>query len=68
MYEGGLFMQVDVSHRVLRTQTVRNRLAELAKKGGDLKTEAEKELLGINFLPKISHNCFNRLFFQAPAS
>ena len=45
-YEGGLLIQVDVSHRVLRTETVRDFLASLAKRGGDIKTEAEKALLG----------------------
>ena len=67
MYEGGLFVQVDVSHRVLRTETVRNFLAQLAKKGGDLKSEAEKALLGESFkltCRKVEVRVFS---FQGPA-
>ena len=46
-FEGGLLLQCDLSHRVLRTETVRDLLLSLRKRGGDLKTEAEKALLGV---------------------
>ena len=51
-YEGGLLLQCDVSHRVLRTESVRDLLTSLRKKGGDLKTEAEKALLGVSVLTR----------------
>ena len=51
-FEGGLFLQCDVSHRVLRTETVRDLLMSLKKRGGDLKTEAEKALLGASVLTR----------------
>ena len=51
-YEGGLLLQCDISHRVLRTETVRDALTTLKKKGGDLKTEAEKALLGVSILTR----------------
>ena len=51
-YEGGLLLQCDLSHRVLRTETVRDLLLSLRKKGGDLKTEAEKALLGVSVLTR----------------
>jgi len=55
-YEGGLLLQCDVSHRVLRTETVRDVLTMLRRKGGsDLKTAAEKELLGISVLTKYNN-------------
>lgn len=47
VYESGLHLQVDVAHRVLRTETVRDVLINLRKKNaGSLKEEAEKALLG----------------------
>jgi aubergine-like protein len=51
-YEGGLLLQCDISHRVLRTETVRDALTTLKKRGGDLKTEAEKALLGVSILTR----------------
>jgi len=55
-YEGGLLLQCDVSHRVLRTETVRDVLSLLKKRGGqDLQTAAEKELLGISVLTKYNN-------------
>ena len=51
-YEGGLLLQCDISHRVLRTETVRDALTALKKRGGDLKTEAEKALLGVSILTR----------------
>ena len=35
-YEGGLYLQIDVAHRVLRTETVRDALIRLKKKVGSL--------------------------------
>jgi len=54
-YEGGLLLQCDVSHRVLRTETVRDLLTTLKKKGGDLKIEAEKALLGASVLTRYNN-------------
>lgn len=54
-YEGGLLLQCDLSHRVLRTETVRDLLLSLRKKGGDLKTEAEKALLGVSVLTRYNN-------------
>jgi len=55
-YEGGLLLQCDVSHRVLRTETVRDVLTMLRKKGAaDLKSAAEKELLGVSVLTKYNN-------------
>lgn len=54
-YEGGLLLQCDVSHRVLRTESVRDLLTSLRKKGGDLKTEAEKALLGVSVLTRYNN-------------
>lgn len=51
-YEGGLQLQLDVSHRVLRTETVLNNLndimraAKLRGAQGDFKTDVEKALIG----------------------
>jgi len=54
-YEGGLLLQCDISHRVLRTETVRDALTALKKRGGDLKTEAEKALLGVSILTRYNN-------------
>jgi len=51
-YEGGLLLQIDVSHRVLRTETVRDLLVRLKSQGKDIKTEAEKALLGTSVLTR----------------
>ncbi len=51
-YEGGLFVQVDVGHRVLRTETVRDFIVSLGRRGGDIKSEAEKVLLGTSVLTR----------------
>lgn len=45
-------LQCDVSHRVLRTETVRDVLVALRKKGGDFKSESEKALLGVSVLTR----------------
>ena len=57
-YEGGLQLQVDISHRVLRTETVYDEMKSLTRGGAaDLKTEAEKALLGCVVLTR-SENVF----------
>lgn len=53
-FEGGLLLQCDVSHRVLRTETVRDQLTMLKKKG-DFKSEAEKALLGVSVLTRYNN-------------
>jgi len=57
-YEGGLLLQCDLSHRVLRTETVRDLLITLKKRGGDLKTEAEKALLGASILTRYNNTSY----------
>jgi len=54
-FEGGLLLQCDVSHRVLRTETVRDVLVALRKKGGDFKSESEKALLGVSVLTRYNN-------------
>ena len=52
-FEGGLLLQCDLSHRVLRTETVRDVLVKLGKQGGNLRTDAEKALLGSSVLTRL---------------
>ena len=49
VFEGGLYLQVDVANRVLRTETVRDAFMKL-KKGG-----------GANFKGQ-AHDMFSRIF------
>ena len=51
-YEGGLYLQLDISHRVLRTETVLDILTQLHKKGPDVISEAQKVLLGTSVLTR----------------
>lgn len=53
-YEGGLMLSIDVAHRVLRTQNVRDALVEIGKRAGKdgVKNAAEKELLGTSVVTK----------------
>jgi len=67
-YESGVLLQLDVSHRVLRTETVRDFLNGLVKKGiKDLKTEAEKGLLGTSVLTRYNNKSYkvDDIDFQA---
>lgn len=58
-FEGGLLLQCDVSHRVLRTETVRDLLIGLKKRGfSDIKSEAEKALLGISVLTRYNNKSY----------
>jgi aubergine-like protein len=57
-YEDGLFLQCDVSHRVLRTENVRDFLMNLNKKGGNIKVEAEKALLGTSVLTSYNNKTY----------
>jgi len=58
-YESGLLLQLDVSHRVLRTETVRDFLAGLKRRGvTDLKSEAEKSLLGTSVLTRYNNKSY----------
>jgi len=58
-YEGGLLLQLDVSHRVLRTETVRDFLGNMRKRGiTDLKSEAEKALLGTSVLTRYNNKSY----------
>jgi len=52
-FAGGLLLQLDISHRVLRTDTVYTLLADLTRrKVPDIKSEAEKLLLGESVLTR----------------
>ena len=56
VFEGGLYLQVDVASRVLRTDTVLDMLNNLAKtKKPTLKEEAEKALLGQSVVTKYNN-------------
>jgi len=58
-YENGVLLQLDVSHRVLRTETVRDFLNGLVKRGvQDLKSEAEKGLLGTSVLTRYNNKSY----------
>jgi len=58
-YEGGLMLQCDVSHRVLRTETVYDALKALEKTATkDLKTAAEKELLNAVVLTRYNNKLY----------
>jgi len=58
-YEGGLLLQLDVSHRVLRTETVRDFFANMRKRGiTDLKSESEKALLGTSVLTRYNNKSY----------
>lgn len=48
--ETGSMVCIDVSHRVLRTNTVMSQLSELQKRGGDVMGLAKKMLIGSNVL------------------
>jgi len=56
-YEGGLLLQCDVSHRVLRTESVRDLLLSLVKKD-NFKNEAEKALLGTSVLTSYNNKTY----------
>jgi len=58
-YEGGLLLQLDVSHRVLRSETVRDFLGNMRKRGiTDIKSEAEKALLGTSVLTRYNNKSY----------
>ena len=64
-YEGGLLLQADVAHRVLRTETARDLLVKIHKKcagGGSAaasaKQEAEKQLLGTSVLTRYNNKSY----------
>ena len=46
-YEGGLMLNLDVSHKVLRTQTAYELMRDIMKtKGADIQSQIRKGLLG----------------------
>lgn len=58
-YKGGLKLQCDVSHRVLRTETVRDLLVDLhQRKVANFKAEAEKQLLGSIILTRYNNKTY----------
>jgi len=54
-FEGGLLLQCDLSFRVLRNETVRDALVSIGKKGGDIRSESEKALLGASVLTRYNN-------------
>ena len=59
VYEGGLYLQLDVAHRVLRTETVRDAFVTLKKRGASsFKTEAEKTVLGQTVITKYNNKSY----------
>jgi aubergine-like protein len=59
VFEGGLQLQLDVAHRVLRTETVRDVFVSLRKKStGSLKEDAEKALLGSSIITRYNNKTY----------
>ena len=59
IYEGGLQLQVDVAHRVLRTETVRDIFVNLQKRSaGSFQNEAEKALLGATVITRYNNKSY----------
>ena len=56
-FEGGLYLQVDVANRVLRTETVHDIFKKL-KKGSNFKDEAEKALLGCSVITRYNNKSY----------
>eukprot|EP00095_Tigriopus_kingsejongensis_P011291 maker-scaffold14_size734282-snap-gene-2.24 protein:Tk11291 transcript:maker-scaffold14_size734282-snap-gene-2.24-mRNA-1 annotation:"piwi-like protein 1" len=57
-YEGGLQLQIDVSHRVLRKETAYDAIKAIAARKGDIKNEAEKGLLGATILTRYNNKTY----------
>jgi len=58
-YEGGLYLQVDVANRVLRTETVMDIFKKVKKtSGGNFKDECEKALLGSSVITKYNNHSY----------
>lgn len=59
-FEGGMLLQCDVVSRVVRTETVHDLLAAILKKQGaaNLKTEAEKALIGQSALTRYNNRSY----------
>lgn len=54
-FEGGLMLNIDLSHKVLRDETVINVMKTLAKRGGQFRDECFKELIGETVLTKYNN-------------
>lgn len=55
-YEGGLLLNLDIGHRVLRTETVKDFLTGLARRSTtNFKADAEKALLGTSILTRYNN-------------
>lgn len=50
--EKGILLNIDTTHRVLRTDSVLNVLKELKNKGGNFHSEVEKSLIGSTVLTR----------------
>lgn len=57
-FEGGLMLHCDLRHRVLRTESVRDLLINLKRRGGDFKSEVEKALLGSSVLTRYNNTSY----------
>ncbi|TRY63151.1 hypothetical protein TCAL_10352 [Tigriopus californicus] len=57
-YEGGLKLQIDISHRVLRMETAYKVIKGIAQKGGNVKNDVEKALLGTTVLTRYNNKTY----------
>jgi len=58
-FEDGIMLNCDVSHRVLRTQTVRDHLVDIHKMGKDnFNANAQKALIGSIVLTRYNNRCY----------
>ena len=59
VYEGGLHLQLDVAHRVLRCETVRDLFVTIRKRSsGSFKNEVEKAILGESIITKYNNRTY----------
>nr|AZG02837.1 RNA-binding protein PiwiB [Platynereis dumerilii] len=60
-FEGGLMLMVDVSHRLLRTETVYNLICDVTNKrrgGADMKTEIARAVIGQSVLTRYNNKTY----------
>lgn len=57
-YEGGLLVQLDVTHRVLRMEPVIDFIMSAMKGGGDAKGRVEKGLIGSTVVTRYNNNSY----------
>lgn len=59
-FEGGLMLMVDVDHRILRTETVYNLMADVQNRyqGSDLQSEMAKRVIGQSVLTRYNNKTY----------